>query len=140
MITPLLNINKFRKIKGNAFEKKTNCTVHMKKWIQTNPKFSSFDQTIYHAGDEDDFQKYGLLPFRYYFSNEEYKTRIKQPIFKLYKNIDYESVYNTFTYLFYKFKKSIFVVIFIISPATLSMTKPTDFEIALLSEIALLIL
>ena len=115
-IPPLLQTNRFRVLHQDFFSTKEECCVHKRKWVQTNPKFPTFDQTIYHAGDEEDFQKYGLLPFRMFFMKKNDVEGIclqnhLPPLFKLYKNIDYDSVYNTFFYLFYKFKKSIFVAI-----------------------------
>jgi len=35
----------------------------------------------------------------------------EETLFKLYKNIDYNSIMNTFDYMFYKFKKGIFIII-----------------------------
>ena len=115
----ILNTNKFRKIKKNYYNDKDDCLKNAKKYGKnyiTNPKFNTFDQTYFHAGDEQDINKYALLPLRYYYSlnqNNTYdsKLKIEKKIFKLYKNIDYNSVKNTFDYIFNKFKKGIFVII-----------------------------
>jgi hypothetical protein len=63
-----------------------------------------------------DLQKYAFLPLRYFYSDnilKNYETKRKnvESIFKLYKNIDYTSILNTFTYVFFKFKKGLFVII-----------------------------
>jgi hypothetical protein len=111
----IFSLNKFRKIKNNYYEDKNECLKHSKEWKQTNPRFKTFDQTHFHAGDMNDINKYGLLPLRYVYSNENKEIDIKkegtEEVFKLYKNIDYNSVFNTFTYMFNKFKKGIFVII-----------------------------
>jgi hypothetical protein len=133
----LFSLNKFRKIKENCYNKKTDCEQTAKKYIQTNPRFPKFDQVYFHAGDMKDMNKYGLLPLRYFYSKENNEETIKKdikkdmkkniknikdktkeqlltkvdPIYKLYKNIDYTSVLNSFHYMFDKFKKGIFVII-----------------------------
>jgi hypothetical protein len=116
----IFSLNKFRKIKSNYYNNKNECLKNNRKYginYITNPQFKSFDQTYFHAGDQNDINKYGLLPLRYYYSIEEEKESKKEKkekkeiIFKLYKNIDYNSVKNTLDYIFYKFKKGIFVII-----------------------------
>jgi len=116
----IFSINKFRKIKKNAYNTQDECMSYSKKYYQTNPKFKTFDQTIFHAGDDKDIEKYAYLPLRYVYSSDSSKK--KRPdksknksndveVSKIYKNIDYESVSNTMKYMFDKFKKGIFVII-----------------------------
>lgn len=117
----IFSLNKFRKIKENAYNDKNICLKHTKKWgseYQTNPRFKGFDHVYFHAGDETDINKYGLLPLRYVYSESNLQQREKTmknksvtKIFKLYKNINYNSIKNTFDYIYYKFKKGIFVII-----------------------------
>jgi hypothetical protein len=111
----IFSLNKFRKIKNNYYENKDECSKHSKEWKQTNPRFKLFDQTHFHAGDMIDINKYGLLPLRYVYSDDNENVNIKKEktelVFKLYKNINYESVFNTYMYMFNKFKKGIFVII-----------------------------
>ena len=127
----LFSLNKFRVTKENSYMTKNNCLKHISGWAQkkphiTNPKFNKFDQSYYHAGDEEDIKKYGLLPLRYVYSkelnnnkknelnNNNKKNELnnnKNKMFKLYKNINYSSVFNTFYYIFNKFKKGIFIII-----------------------------
>ena len=110
----IFSLNKFRKIKLNYYNNKNECLKNNRKYGEnyiTNPQFKTFDQTYFHAGDQNDINKYGLLPLRYYYSIEEGKDGKKKSIFKLYKNIDYNSVKNTFDYIFYKFNKGIFIII-----------------------------
>ena len=129
-VNKIFSLDKFRKIKENNYNKKENCEKDGRKWAQTNPRFKSFDQLYFHAGDIKDLDKYAFLPLRYYYSLnylEEEKNNDKKKIEKsslklnkldklcklnkLYKNIDYESIMNTFNYMFKKFKKGIFVII-----------------------------
>jgi len=114
----IFNINKFRDKKVNYYNSFNNCAkdshkISKKKRVQTNPKFTSFDQIYFTAGDEKDVNKYALLPTRYFFSQEVDITKkiTDKNYFKLYKNIDYISIKNTFDYMFHKFKKGIYVII-----------------------------
>jgi len=110
----IFSLNKFRKIKNNSYDSKEECLKHQWKYgaLPTNPRFKLFDQVYFYAGDNKDIDKYGLLPLRYCYSDETApKTINKDKVFKLYKKIDYNSVNNTFQYMFQKFKKGIFVII-----------------------------
>jgi len=160
-ISKIFSLDKFRKIKENNYDRKENCEKNSRKWSTTNPRFKSFDQLYFHAGDMKDLDKYAFLPLRYYYSldyekkvhfknnlkhrednnivlrklrtredskglsvytspadsqvlqgsGEHYLKKSSDKIFKLYKNIDYQSITNTFNYMFNKFKKGIFVII-----------------------------
>ena len=118
----LFDLHVFRKIKSNNYNNQEKCKSNDKKWginYQTNPKFEKFDQKYYTAGDFNDFDKYGILSSLYYLSDESKTINKNIPnkninakkICKLYKNIDIVSIINTFTYIFYKFKKGIFIII-----------------------------
>lgn len=126
----IFSLNKFRKVKENYYNTKNNCMKHGKSnWGKiSNPRFKLFDQIYFTAGDYKDINKYALLPLRYYYSStyninnfskkSNEKSNINNSdinksnnIFKLYKNIDYMSIFNTFRYMFDKFKKGIFVII-----------------------------
>lgn len=112
----LFSTDKFRIIKKNYYNNKEECKKNSRKWFQTNPRYSLFNQTVFHAADYIDIDRYGLLPTMYYYSTEKYKKdndvrKTDKTIFKLYKNINYESVANTFSYIFHKFKKGIYVII-----------------------------
>ena len=106
-------LNKFRKIKSDDYKLQ-------KQEYQKNYGFKGFDQIYYSAGNKKDIQKYVYLPLRYYYSlnyleksEKEKKNKLtsQETLFKLYKNIDYRSIMNTFDYMFYKFKKGIFIII-----------------------------
>ena len=137
----LFSLNKFRKIKKNHYNAKEECEKEKYVWHLTNPRFEKekFNHLYFHAGDYQDISKYALLPLRYFYSFETFRKynnlkneKIKlndnrnervgkrerredrereEKLFKLYKNIDYTSIINTFYYMFNKFKKGIFVII-----------------------------
>ena len=119
----LFNLNKFRKFKNNSYDNIDNCKKNSYKYghsFITNPKFKSFDQKYYTAGDFDDFNIYGNLSSLFYLSlnennnnnnNNKLSINNNQEYFKLYDNIDIESIINTFTYIFEKLKKGIFIII-----------------------------
>lgn len=106
----LYNLENYVKSKRDYFNNKNKCNAKKKKnRMITNPKSKLFDHMYYTASDFDDFNKYGLLNFCYYFSGKILDNRGNQ--IKLYKCIDYNSVYNTFEYIFNYFKKGVFVII-----------------------------
>ncbi len=82
----------------------------------TNPYYSNFKQDIFHAGDEYQFQL-----FRDTTNGEVCQTlpslsanMFRDQTFEVwdkYKNVEADSVINTFRYIFHKFKKGIFVKI-----------------------------
>ncbi len=75
----------------------------------TNPRVK-FDHLYFHAGDWSDIEKYGLLHLRI---EELGKNNLKMLNLDhdIYNNYNYESIYNTFNYLFYYMKKGIYVSI-----------------------------
>ena len=70
--------------------------------IKTNPRYISFNQIYFHAGDIQQFERYGYLQSRllqyYDFKNNEK--------YKIYSENNYETTYQTFQYIFNKFKAS----------------------------------
>lgn len=84
----------------------------------TNPRYSSYDQIYFTAGDVDQFQQYrdpsnGDGSTKTIGDNNVWKNyNIEENIdWEKYKNLSTESVDNTFLYLFNKFKKGVFVKI-----------------------------
>ena len=76
----------------------------------TNNRYKNFTHDIYHAGDIDQFeeiyrQEYSITPF---FPLE---IPPEKEISKLYHNINGQDIFNTFSYIYHKFKKGIFVSI-----------------------------
>ena len=76
--------------------------------IKTNPKYESFIQLYFHAGDIFQFQKYGLLNSRL-LSYPQKSIPIKGR--ELYNGYNLDTTYKTFLYLFDKVKKGIYVSI-----------------------------
>jgi len=109
-IVNYLSTNKLNSVKSDSYKEIDECKSNKKKYKQTNIKFSKFNQRYYHAGDKYDIEKYGLLLLRYYYSVNSEKIKNKK-INNLYEKINYESIKNTFEYIFEKFKKGIFVII-----------------------------
>ena len=114
--TSLFNLDKFRVIKENSYDLKEDCEKMKKTYYQTNPRYSKYNQLYFTAADEKDLKKYAFLPLRYFYSSERKENNNlikfkKEPLFKIYKNIDYDSCVNTLNYMFNKFKKGVFVII-----------------------------
>jgi hypothetical protein len=112
--TSLFNLGKFRVIKENSYDLKEDCEKMKKTYYQTNPRYQKYNQLYFTAADQKDLDKYALLPLRYFYSCESNKNVIifkREPLFKIYKNIDYDSCINTLNYMFNKFKKGVFVII-----------------------------
>lgn len=99
------------------FSSEKDCVNNPK--VNINPKYPEFTQTHFTAGDE--FQFHDLRDF-----TDNQKDELKQSDFELkhnvfsdipltiynkYINVDSETATNTFRYIFYKFKKGIFVKI-----------------------------
>lgn len=74
------------------------CKQHFKNRVNTNSRYKNFYQTIFTAGDEEQFHL-------------NRKTNAKNAKSKSTKNKNSICVDNTFLYLFHKFKKGIFVKI-----------------------------
>lgn len=79
--------------------------------IQTNTRYRNFCQTHFTAGDEEQFEEYKhcITDNNSYIDNDVILN--DDHIWDKYKNIDHSSVSNTFRYMFYKFKKGIYVKI-----------------------------
>lgn len=93
------------------------CIINSKKMqLTSNPKYPFFKQGVFHAGDKEQFEL-----FRDKSNGSICVTEInmKNNIFynknindySFYNNLNSDSVDNTFNYIFYKFKKGIFLKI-----------------------------
>ena len=82
--------------------------------VNTNPRYKRFNQTHFTAGDENQFTMY-----RDYSNEKDKKINLPKISNWILRNVDWEGysnlekkyVYTTFKYLFYKFKKAIFIKI-----------------------------
>jgi hypothetical protein len=100
--------------KPDYYTTEKECSEAEKVRINTNPRYKFFFQTHFTAGDIDQFEKYrdatnGSLSLP---EEPDEDTVIPEQIaWKKYSNLDPIAVDNTFKYLFYKFKKGIFIKI-----------------------------
>ena len=79
---------------------------------QTNSRYKNFNQTHFTAGDEEQFHRYKLSKTMSEIIPEQSIILVdKEDFWEKYKDIDGSSILNTFRYLFYKFKKGLFVKI-----------------------------
>lgn len=87
------------------------------KYKNTNKKFSNFNQIFYHAGDNDDIERFGYLFIRAIYQKEKKYKLDSGNIFaeddkiKIWNKfeVDFESVKNTMEYMFNQMKKGILV-------------------------------
>ena len=84
--------------------------------LQTNPRYSNFRQYLYTIGDEEQYSRYldntnVVFNDDIELSNNLYKNIYLGSNWEKYKNIGPDTMMNTFRYIFYKFKKGIFVKI-----------------------------
>ena len=86
------------------------------KRVQTNPRYSNFKQYYYTAGDEEQYFRY-IDNTDVIFENDIdltgnlYKDMSFEPKWEKYKDVEPDTMMNTFRYIFYKFKKGIFIKI-----------------------------
>lgn len=102
-------------VKPNFYTSEKECLEGEKKIINTNPRYKFFSQTHFTAGDVDQFSQYRDA------SNGSLELPLDRPLIDFptptqvswskYSELDCNSVDNTFKYLFFKFKKGIFLKI-----------------------------
>jgi tRNA A-37 threonylcarbamoyl transferase component Bud32 len=83
---------------------------------QTNSRYKGFNQTHFTAGDEDQFEQYRYLEdmspsHTQPIITDNIFSKLKLYIWDGYKDINLDTIDNTFRYIFHKFKKGIFVKI-----------------------------
>ena len=78
------------------------------KQIQTNPKFPSFNQIYFHAGDSLQYEKYSYLKTRLLSYPKNYEVSDNK-MYEIYQDYNIDSTYQTFQYLFQKLKKGIYI-------------------------------
>ena len=94
------------------FENKEDCdNFKFRQRHQTNPRYKNFCQTHFTAGDEEQFEEYKFSKNNILDVDDDTSKTCNDNIWSKYCNIDGSSVSNTFKYMFYKFKKGIFVKI-----------------------------
>jgi hypothetical protein len=91
------------------FEDKDECLKSIV-YEKTNNKYEKFVQLFYHVGDYDDMERYGYIYIRTMYENiikYENNNILINNIFE----INFESIKNTFFYLFNKMKKGVLIAI-----------------------------
>jgi hypothetical protein len=104
--------------KNNDFYMSEENCKNSKIKYQTNPRYKYFSQTHFTAGDEEQFQQY-RYNINNYFESSVNDISLESNLFKnnntklwkKYKDVNSDACINTFRYIFYKFKKGIFVKI-----------------------------
>ena len=102
--------------KPDFFNSQEECLKNSKNEINTNPRYKHFTQNNFTAGDEEQFQAYRDEENGNVCTpdiNLDNNIFVEQPFMQWhkYKNVEANAVINTFRYIFYKFKKGIFVKI-----------------------------
>lgn len=102
--------------KPDYYATREDCLREEKRKIITNTRYRGFDQTHFTAGDIEQFQEFrNEVNGKLCFSNIDLSANIfrnlKYDFWAKYANANALSTLNTFKYLFYKFKKGIFVKI-----------------------------
>lgn len=105
-------------IKPDFFPSAEACLIAEKKNENTNPRYKFFNQTHFTAGDVEQFETYrdisnGRVVIQNISMNENIFQDKKLPDldWEKYRDLNPLSVNNTFSYMFHKFKKGIFVKI-----------------------------
>lgn len=104
----LFNINEFIVEARESFPTVEKCKRSGKKYRQTNPRFEQYDQSMFTAADATDFNKYGILQ---YVCARPVPVMIPQAVHSRYRNVDMQSILNTYNYHVKHLKKGIFAVI-----------------------------
>lgn len=76
----------------------------------TNPRYPTYCQTHFTAGDDEQFERY-RKKYIGYAEEVKYNVFSNNEVWRKYHNLNCQSVSNTFNYLFHKFKKGIFIQI-----------------------------
>lgn len=102
---------KFEK-REKYFDNTDNCLKTVI-WEQTNPRYANFNQLLFHAADKQDIERYGYIYVRTLFNNfKKYEPSndnfVGVNIWDKFETT-FESINNTFNYMFDKMKKGIMV-------------------------------
>lgn len=103
-------------IRPDYYSSREECKKNLYSKFQTNPRYKFFNQTHFTAGDEEQFQN-SRDRSRAQQNKEKFESFPKSNLVEFikiptkYQNLNASVVDDTFRYLFYKFKKGIFVQI-----------------------------
>jgi hypothetical protein len=101
---------------GPDFWSSKDEALRHKENTNTNERYPTFFQDIFHAGDEEQFQQYrdaknGDVCLEFPSLSSNLFETLPVEIWDKYKSVDADATLNTFRYIFHKFKKGIFVKI-----------------------------
>lgn len=107
------------RVRPDYYSSPEECEKGMRERIQSNPRYLGFNQARFHAGDTDQFETYrsptngqvcipSIDMTENVFREIDLSSRID---WEKYRELNSESVMNTFNYMFHKFKKGTFVKI-----------------------------
>lgn len=116
----IFETKRYKKKENYWFSVKEECKNYANQWVQTNPEFEKFSQHIYHAGNNQQLERFAYIYFRTMFS-ENNKQQINlsnnnwnnQPISfaKEIYNTTYTTIKHTMNYMMNKMKKGILIAI-----------------------------
>ena len=103
-------------VKPDYYMSHDECLASLYNKVQTNPRYKNFTQDIFHAGDESQFEEFrdetnGQVCLPNISLDTNLFVNVPYNDWEGYANLDATAVINTFRYIFYKFKKGIFVKI-----------------------------
>ena len=115
MTTNITTTAKFQQ-KPDYYTSKEDCIASTRDRIQTNTRYKNFNQTHFTAGDVEQFADYcydknGKLYKEEISLNDNLFESHNFEIWKGNENLEAPDIANTFSYIFHKFKKGIFVKI-----------------------------
>lgn len=108
------------RIKNLYYNSADECRADATNYVNSNKRYFNFCQTLFHAGDIEQFENYSVPDKKESRDNldklkeidiEKYREFYEKYDYSLYKDISSVEMYNTFQYIFYKFKKGIYVKI-----------------------------
>ena len=91
--------------------------LNHKETTNTNPRYKNFTQDIFHAGDEEQFERFRDATNGEFCGNQPslkynlFEKNTMEEVWNKYKNVTANTSIETFRYIFHKFKKGIFVKI-----------------------------
>jgi hypothetical protein len=99
--------------KLDFYKNSYDCKKHSRTRIQTNNRYKYFTQTHFTAGDTQQFQEYSYFDYvdlkKDITNTDNIWKNIQLDICTKFRDLTEKCIYNTFTYLYNKFKKGIYI-------------------------------
>ena len=106
------------RVKPDFYHSKETCLASLRVHKNSNPRYKQFNQSVFHAGDEEQFETYRdatngqvCIPDINLDNNIFREFDFSPYYWEGYKNLPATCVIDTFRYMFNKFKKGIFIKI-----------------------------